>query len=789
MIPRELPPTGETTRTGDDRPAVPESIGDFRIIRKIGEGGMGIVYEAEQQHPRRPVALKVIRGSAYVDQNHIRMFQREAQTLARLRHPSIAAIYESGRTADGQHFFAMELVRGQTLTEHLETTPWGREEGQRTAQARPSRRAIPVAETHYRLRLFRCICDAVAYAHQRGVIHRDLKPSNILVVRDSAQRGATPSLRSQSDSSLGPEIKILDFGLARITDTDVAAPTIVTEIGNVQGTIPYMSPEQMRGNPDEIDVRTDLYSLGVILYEMLAGRLPYDVRGAPLLTAARVICETAPESLKRMRGLDADIETIVFKALEKEPSRRYQAASALAEDVDRYLANQPILARPPSTVYQFRKLVARHKAPFVSAVTLTLLLAGFAMNMAVQARRVARERDRANQEAEAARQVSDFLVGLFEVSDPNEAKGNTITAREILDQGAEKIARELKDQPLVQARLMDTMGNVYRSLGLYTSAGPLLEKALAIREGVLGGTSLDAARSLTSLARLRIYEGRLDEALSFSRQAADIREKALGADHVDVAWSLYYVGTALCMKGDVERARPPLQRALEIFERRLGPDHMAVAWTLNDLGNTYLLDRDFPAARALYERALRIKEKNLGRDHPDVSGGMNNLAISLIEMGDYAAAKPLIERAVQIAEKSLGPDHPETAKSRHTLGELLRRAGRTAEARPLLEAALSSLERVWSSDHPDFAEVLASLALVLQDLGETAAAEAYFKRAMAIHETKEGVYDPLESEMLKGYAELLRKSGRPAEAERIEDRATAARERLQARVQAGDGAR
>ena len=270
------------------RPAEDRLIGDFRIVRKLGEGGMGVVYEAEQQHPRRPVALKVIRGGAHVSPDTLKLFRREIQTLARLNHSGIAQLYEAGVTDDGMHFFAMELVRGQPLSDWLRSRPKG---------------PITPIEMKIRLGLFRKICDAVAYAHQKGVIHRDLKPGNVLVPKPVA---------GSSMQDAVPEIKILDFGLARITDSDVQATTFITEMGKVQGTLPYMSPEQVRGNPDEIDLRTDVYALGVMLYEMVTGRLPYDISKAQIPEAVRIICEEPPRSMTSTftgtRRLDADVD-------------------------------------------------------------------------------------------------------------------------------------------------------------------------------------------------------------------------------------------------------------------------------------------------------------------------------------------------------------------------------------------------------------------------------------------------------------------------------------------------
>ena len=697
------------TETAESPDAKHQTIGDYRIARLLGEGGMGVVYEAQQQHPRRAVALKVIRGGAYVSKDQVKRFQREAQALARLKHPGIAAIYESGRTKDGQHFFAMELVRGETLAEYARKL---------------KDPATTKAGLRVRLSVFLQILEAVNYAHQRGVIHRDLKPSNILV-----QRAGMPS---GTDSFQGVPIKILDFGLARITDTDLAVTTVVTDLGRVQGTLPYMSPEQLRGNPDEIDIRTDVYSLGVMLYELLSGRLPHDLKGARIHEAARAIIEEKPASLGKTVSsgrLDTDLETIVFKALEKEPARRYQSVSALAEDVRRNLADQPILARPPSTTYQLKKLIARHRTGFAFAAGVFLLLAAFSVFMTFQANRIAQQRDRANREAETAKRVSELMADLFEVADPSEARGNSITAREVLDRGAQRIERQLQDQPAVQAALQHTLGRVYANLGLFDQAERLVEAALATRRRVFGEESLEMAESWYDVAFLSLGQYRdFGEALEAANRSLAIRRRLLGDDHLDVAEALYGVGGAHMFLGHYESALDAYSEVLAIRKRHLGERHELVAVAMGEIGHTQsiFLNR-FGEGEPLLLRSLEMKRELLGNSHPSTLETLTNVANHFLQTGKYEESSNLHREAVSLSKSVLGKTHLQTIARSWMASWAIRHEEGFEQAAQILEDILTQ-NRV--ETHPARPYFLLDLATYQAGLGRRGQAEQRFRQAL-----------------------------------------------------------
>ncbi|MFI5165652.1 MAG: tetratricopeptide repeat protein [Thermoanaerobaculales bacterium] len=727
---------------------MPALIGGYKILGLLGEGGMGVVWEAEQQQPHRRVALKVMRQGHLIDDLHARMFHREAETLGRLKHPNIAAIYESGHTEDGHDFFAMELVSGVTLATWL---------AQRPEQATPE-------ELELRLRLFRTICEAVHYAHQRGVIHRDLKPGNIIVTEE------TTSVASASVTHL-PAVKILDFGLARITDADVAA-TLMTEVGMIKGTLAYMAPEQARGDTEAIDVRTDVYALGVILYELLAGRRPYEVLGTSLAEAVRVICDEPPRALSQgwslTRRLDHDIETIVGKALEKEPERRYGSAAALADDLERYLASQPIAARPPSRAYRARKFVRRHRVAVVAgAAVLAALVAGFAASAAMYVR------------AEAARKRAELIAGfmgdMLKDVGPAVAKGrDTALLREMMDEAAARIEKgDLKAAPEAELRLRGTIGDTYRELAAYEPARKMLEPAVALARSLHSGDDPDSANAVDDLARLLQARGDLAGAEPLLRESLEMRKRIYPGDHPSVANALNDLGALLQARGDLKEAEPLFLGALRIREKVLPQDQRSIAISLNDLTDLYRKQRRFVEAEPLCRRAIAINEKVLGPDSPELAANLENLALLYRDQGKYAQAEPLYLRATNIDEKALGPDHPGLAIDLHNLALDYHDQGKLPQAESLYLRSLAIAEKALGPNHLTVAIILTNLGLVYRDEGKSDQAEPLFVRAVAIDERALGPNHPDLALHLHNLAWLYHDQGKYAQAEPLFLRAVA----------------
>jgi serine/threonine protein kinase/uncharacterized protein HemY len=741
---------GEKPRPAAD--AVPETIGPYRILGKLGEGGMGIVYEAEQERPRRSVALKVMRGGHIVDDLHARMFQREAETLARLEHPNIGAIYEAGHTEDpssgSKHdYFAMELVRGDTLDEYLR------------------KRGFPVSgeELTFRLRLFRQICDAVNYAHQRGVIHRDLKPSNIIVAEQEAA-----SVTGSAVSSL-PQVKILDFGLARITDTDVQA-TQITEVGMIKGTLPYMSPEQARGEAGAIDVRTDVYALGVLLYEMLSGQRPYDAANAALVEAVRVICEEPPAPLRRAMSesgrVDPDIETIVSTALEKEAGRRYATAAAFSEDVGRYLDSQPILARPPSAVYQMRKFASRNRVGVTAAVMVLLAVLVGAVTSTILYFRAERAAEHARTEAEKSSQVAAFMTDMLRSVGPSVAQGrDTTMLREILDQTADRVEEELTDQPEVAATVHRTLGLTYQDLGEFAEGEAHLKVALATRRELYDGPHEEVATDLCNLGESYWSNSTSSDGEGLLRECLEMRLELNGERDRLVAMARVQLGNELARFGRYDEAEEELRAALEV-NREL-PDVLDsdLAININSLGTVLHHKGQYDEAGALYQEALEVHRAALGDDHPFVLIDRHNLAALDNSRGDFAGAEARYRELLEIQGRVLGQRHAALAQTYRSLGDTLRKAGRWNDAEAALREALAIARETQGERSSDVADILNSLGIVIGDRDGVEASEPYHREALEIHREVMGDDNRLIATDLNNLAGVLVKRGEFEEAE------------------------
>ncbi|GJM43259.1 MAG: hypothetical protein DHS20C21_01010 [Gemmatimonadota bacterium] len=763
-VPVDGRPAGEST-------PLPAAIGNYTILGKLGEGGMGVVYEAEQQSPKRRVALKVVRGGHLVTELSVKLFQREAETLGRLKHPGIGAIYESGRTDEGQHFFAMELVRGRTLDEH-----WSRGSGELTRD-----------EIRERVGLFRKICDAVNYAHQRGVIHRDLKPSNIVVGED----GAT---------------KILDFGLARITDADTEAMSVVSEIGTIKGTLPYMSPEQTRGNPDEIDVRTDVYSLGVILYRMLSGRYPYETKKSSIVEAIRVIGEVEPasfHSIPSARGLaHGDLETIARKALEKDPDRRYQSAAALAEDLERSLLNQPILAMPPSTLYQVRKFVRRNRWGVGTAAAAVLLLAAFAVSSTLQARRVAVARDEAQDQAARAEAMNTFLRDMLESADPWLGGSGDVTVVATLDAAVEEVGEAFAEKPLLEAEMRAALGNTYHGVGHPAAAEEQMAEALRIRTEVLGKDHPDVADVWMRLAEIQSGSGNPEVARESAAEAVRIRflndsgpslqKAAAWLELAENLWQTSQLAEAeslvtlseemlgqldedtrvpranghflrstivQSLSGDLAAADSLSTLAVDLV-REAG--HVSLGVRLSDLALMRVRRGELESAAELFQEALATIESQFGTDHPQYATILENSGHVAYRNGQHDEVLEILARVHDIRARNLGDAHVDVLRTQLNMASVANASGQHERAVEIFRDLIPRLREVRGERHAEVATSLHNQGLALQGMGRLAEAEASYREAEAIHGELERALDVAYVEALR--ASVYREQGRWDEA-------------------------
>ena len=688
-------------------------IGPYRLVQKVGEGGMGEVWEAEQSQPlRRRVALKIIKQGMDT-KSVIARFEQERQALALMDHAHVAKVFDAGTTPEGRPFFVMEYVQGLPITEHCD------------------RHRLTTSE---RLALFEQVCEGVQHAHQKAIIHRDLKPSNILVML-------------QGDKAIA---KIIDFGVAKATAHRLTEASLFTELGVLVGTPEYMSPEQADLTSQDIDTRTDVYSLGVVLYELLVGALPFesrDLRRAGLDSILKMIREVEPakpsdrlsklggerstESARRRRAdvtalrrlLRGDLDWITMKALEKDRTRRYGSPAELTADIGRHLRHEPIVARPPSTAYLAGRFVRRHWLGVTAATLGVLVPIAFALAMGVEARRTARE-------AESKARVAEFLQQLFQVSNPSEARGNSITARELLDRSAGKIRGSLTFDPRVRADLMQVMGTVYMNLGLYAQAEPLLEEALATRRRLLGEAHPDTLSAAHDMATLHQLAGRFPEAEALNHQVLDARSRVLGPDHPDTLKSMNSLANTYARQGRLEEAEALHRKTLAARQRVLGPDHPDALKTMQNLASDCAsLDRN-EEAEALTRQVVEISQRVLGADHPDTLMAMLSLGNASMRQDRYQEAEALYRAGLETSRRVLGPDHPDTIRMSRQLANALVSLERYQEAEALYSQVLEISRRLLGPDHPDTLRTIYNLACSAAIRGDRTASLGYLRDAI-----------------------------------------------------------
>lgn len=722
---------------------VPAQLGRYRVLDLLGEGGMGVVYLAEQDSPRRTVALKIMRPGA-LSPRLLRRFELESQVLGRLQHPGIAQVFEAGvfdgasGSRNAQPFFAMEHIRGVPLTVFADGA---------NPTAGPLDRAA-------RIELFIRVCEAVQHAHAKGVIHRDLKPANILVIADAQVPGFG-------------QPKILDFGVARATDGDIAAATLQTDVGQLVGTVPYMSPEQIAGDPNELDTRSDVYTLGVILYELLCGRLPHRVHDKTVPEAVRIIGQEDPDPPSSVnRGLGGDLQTIILKSLEKDRARRYQSASELAADLRRYLLDEPISARPPSRAYQLRKFASRNRGLVIGTLASVVLLVAGVVGVSWQAVRATRGWELAAAEYDNAVAVNQFLNQMLASADPENAMGRDVTVREVLDESSRSVG-DLTDRPRVYISIRGTLSNTYRSIGDLERS---LEHARAAFESSRSGFGEDSELAIEAQRTLAIAlseKGEHAEAERLNRDAIERIARLRGEESAEYALVQSELARVMLETGRIREAVDLWRTWLPRIESRLGPEHRETLTTMNNMAIALKDLGEYRESDDLLRRLIEIRERVHGRDHPQTLYAINSLAANIQRQGRNEEAEPLFRETLDRRRRILGDNHVSTIASAGNLGVTLISMGKLAEAEPLIAEAMAGNRRLLGPEHAKTLIMMANQAYLLEELGRSEEAEALYRETIEIRRKATGGRDPETWAPMNNLATLYHRRGKLDEADAL----------------------
>jgi serine/threonine protein kinase/tetratricopeptide (TPR) repeat protein len=752
-----------------------DRIGHYKLLQQVGEGGCGVVYMAEQEEPvRRRVALKVIKMGMDTRQV-IARFEAERQALALMDHPNIAKVLDGGSTDAGRPYFVMELVRGVRITDYCDQNNLS------TAQ---------------RLGLFVQVCKAIQHAHQKGIIHRDIKPSNILVTLHDGI----------------PVPKVIDFGIAKAIEQRLTDKTLFTALEQFMGTPAYMSPEQAEMSGLDIDTRSDIYSLGVLLYELLTGQMPFDpaeLRMAGLDEMRRIIREKEPvkpstrlsslaaaeqTTVAKRRQVEAprllhlvrgDLDWIVMKSMEKDRTRRYETANGLASDIQRHLNSEPVLASPPSAAYRFGKLVRRNRLAFTA---MTAVAAALAVGLALAAwqyfeksnalnRTLAAEKQ-ARTEAAKSQQVAQFFKAMLEGVGPSVALGrDTLMLREILDKTSESLSRDLPNQPEVEADLRNTIGEVYLLLGEFGKAETMHRKALALLRKQPKIESLEVARSLDNLAVALAREGKLPQAETTQREGLALRRKLQGVANPDLAVPLTTLAGILSDQGNLPEAESTQREALALRKKR--PDApQEIADALKGLASVLFRDKQLPEAEALDREALALQRKALRPEDPEIAMTLNDLGTVLHLQGNFPESEASFREAVAVAGKSLDKDHPALLTLRANLATALGDQGKFVEAEQSQRELLALRTNRLGAVHPRVADSLSNLARVLQAEGKLREAETSERAALAMRQKLFGGENIDVAVSLNHLGNILKDQGRLEEAETTLRQTLAMRKKL-----------